>query len=178
MYNKDQVMHGLKEWQMSNTIFVEIEGKEIDAFVTEIVNRHQNLYKLSFSNGYENIFYADVETGNWIEEDLGFTDLARQVGNKVRSFMRTPFHVPKILTWHQQYINNNLICFGFFNFMNGEQKFYQIYDANRKYMYTLVDMDNDEWQILGNSLSLHKQIDTRFAHRIIQILSSYTANAE
>lgn len=154
------------------------EGQEIEARVTEIANRHQNQFKLSFTDGYENIFYADVETGKWVEEDLGFTSLASEAGKHLRSFMRSPFHVPKILTWQKQYINNTPVCFGFFNFLNGEQKCYQIYGCNRKYMYTLVDMDNDEWQISGSNLSQNEQFDTRLAHRIIRILSAYTANAE
>ena len=154
------------------------EGQEMEARVTEIENRHQNQFKLRFKDGYENIFYTDVESGNWVEEDLGFTSLATEAGKQLRSFLRSPFHVPKILTWQKQQINGTVVCFGFFNFMNGNRKCYQIYGCNKKYMYTLVDMDNDEWQISGSTLSLDEQFDTRLAHRIIRILSAYTAKAE
>lgn len=163
---------------MSNIIYLDIDGTESFAWVSEIVHRHHNMYKVSFKNGYENIFYTDVETGKWIEEDLGFTDLAWEVGKQIRSFMRNPIHVPKLLTWHKQFVDDKLVSFGFFNFMNGNQKFYQIYNANRKYMYTLVDMENDEWQILGNSEAINKYIDTSFVHHIIQILPLYTAKAK
>jgi len=162
---------------MSNIIYLEIDGTETLAWVSEIVHRHHTMYKVSFKNGYENIFYTDVETGKWIEEDLGFTTLAHEVGKQIKSFMRNPIHVPKLLTWHKQYIKDKLVCFGFFNFMNGNQKFYQIYNANKKYMYTLVDMDNNEWQILGNTSIVGTHIDSAFVRQVIQILPLYTANA-
>ena len=162
---------------MSNIIYLQIDGEETLAWVTEIVHRHHNMYRVSFKDGYENIFYTDVETGQWIEEDLGFTMLAEDIGKQIKSFMRNPIHVPKLLTWHKQYINGKLLSFGFFNFMNGSQKFYQIYNANKKYMYTLVDMDNNEWQILGNSSILGSQVDSVFVRQVIDILPLYTANA-
>jgi len=154
---------------------MQIDGVETLAWASEIVHRHHNMYKVSFKNGYENIFYTDVETGKWIEEDLGFTSLAEDIGKQIKNFMRNPIHVPKLLTWHKQLVNNKLIWFGFFNFMNGTQKFYQIYNANKKYMYTLVDMENNEWQILGNSSVLSSHIDSAFVRQVIEILPLYTA---
>lgn len=162
---------------MGTLINLLVDGTESSASVTEIVHRHHNMYKVVFKNGYENIFYTDVETGYWIEEDLGFTELAAEVGRQIKDFMKNPIHVPKLLTWHRQYVNEKLICFGFFNFMNGNQKFYQIYNSNKKYMYTLVDMENNEWQILGNTSITGSHIDTAFARQIIEILPLYTANA-
>ena len=44
-------------------------------------------------------------------------------------------------------------------------------------MYTLVDMDNDEWQILGNSSVPGNKIDAAFVRQVIDILPLYTANA-
>lgn len=162
---------------MSNIIFLQIEGAECEARVSEISHRHHNMYNVSFKTGYENIFYTDVETGKWIEEDLGFTDLAHETGIQIRAFMRNPFHVPKLLTWHKEYINEKLICFGFFNFMNGDQKFYQIYNDNKKYMYTLVHIENDEWQILGNSQIQKKRVDISFVRHVIEILPLYTTHS-
>ncbi|MEO6491088.1 MAG: hypothetical protein ABIO04_14185 [Ferruginibacter sp.] len=161
---------------MSNIIYLKVDGVESFAWVSEIAHRHHNIFKVSFQNGYQNIFYTDVETGKWIEEDLGFTALAFEVGKQIKPLLKNPIHVPKLLTWHKQFINDKLICFGFFNFMNGSQKFYQIYNASKKYMYTLVDMDNDEWQILGNSATISSHIDAAFVHQVIQILPLYTAS--
>jgi len=54
---------------------------------------------------------------------------------------------------------------------------YEIYNANKKYMYTLVEMDNEEWQILGNNSLAIKNIDPVFVEHVIQILPLYWANA-
>ena len=68
---------------MSNSIICyQLDGTVSPARVYEIVHRHHNMYKVSFESGYENIFYTDVETGKWIEEDLGFTSLANKVGQQ------------------------------------------------------------------------------------------------
>jgi hypothetical protein len=162
---------------MSNIIYLEIDGTESFAWVTEVAHRHHNMFKVLFKNEYENIFYTDVETGKWMEEDLGFTKLAEEVGNQIKNFMRNPIHVPKLLTWHTQYINSRLFCFGFISLMKGNHKLYEIYNANKKYMYTLVDMDNDEWQILGNTSSAISSIDPIFVEQVIQVLPLYSANA-
>jgi hypothetical protein len=135
------------------------------------------MFKVSFKNEYENIFYTDVETGRWIEEDLGFTSLAEEVGKQIRTFIKNPIHVPKLLIWHSQYNQEEkLVAFGFFSFLKGKHKLYEIYNTNKKYMYTLVDMDNDEWQILGNSSSVISQIDPLFVEQVIQILPLYSAD--
>ena len=162
---------------MEHIVYLQIENDIRSARATAVEHAHHRLYHVVFEDGYENMFFTDVENGEWIEEDLGFTALAYEVGKQIKSFMRNPIHVPKLLTWHKQYIKDKLVCFGFFNFMNGNQKFYQIYNANKKYMYTLVDMDNDEWQILGNSSILGSNIDSTFVRQVIDILPLYTANA-
>jgi hypothetical protein len=162
---------------MSNIIYiVNTEGKESIAWITEIPHRHHAMYKVEFESGYENIFFTDVESGGWIEEDLGFTALAIQVGKEIQKLMRNPFHVPKALTWHKQYENNKLVSFGFIHFMKGSHKMYEVYNSNKKYMYTLADMGNDEWQIMGNAtLAIHR-IDAAFVQRIIQIFPLYNSN--
>ena len=162
---------------MSNIIYLAVDEAETFAWVTEISHRNHQMYKVCFKNQYENIFYTDVETGRWIEEDLGFTSLADQIGKQIRTFQRNIIHVPKMLTWHNQYnAEDKLISFGFYSFLKGPHKLYEIYNSNKKYMYTLVDMDNDEWQILGNSSSFICQIDPLFVEQIIQILPLYSAD--
>ncbi len=162
---------------MSNIIYLTVDGVETFAWVTEISHRNHLMYKVSFKNEYENIFYTDVESGRWIEEDLGFTELAREVGKQISNFHRNPIHVPKLLIWHHQHsLGDKFISFGFFSFRKGKHKMYEIYNSNRKYMYTLVDMENDEWQILGNSTSVISQIDPVFVEQVIQILPLYSAD--
>lgn len=131
------------------------------------------MFKVSFKNEYENIFFTDVETGEWIEEDLGPTELAREVGKQISS-LQQHVHVPKNLIWHKEDYDSKTICFGFNTAMKGNNRMYEIYGANKKYMYTLVDLSNDEWQILGNSASLMSNIDPAFVEHVINILHLYT----
>lgn len=162
---------------MNNIIYLNVDGAESFAWVTEIPNRHHNMFKVIFKNGYENIFFTDVETGKWIEEDLGFTELAAEIGTQIKTLSRNPIHVPKILTWHKQVTDDGILCFGFFNFMKEKYKMYEIYNASRKYLYTLVEMDNEEWQLLGSSTGSIEHIDPVFIEQVIQILPLYWANA-
>ncbi|MEO7263436.1 MAG: hypothetical protein ABIW38_00925, partial [Ferruginibacter sp.] len=120
------------------------------------------------------IFYTDVETGRWIEEDLGFTGLANEIGLQISNFLRQPIHVPKVLTWHKQYMDGRLVSFGFVSFLKGNHKMYEIYSHNKKYMYTLVEMENDEWQIMGNELMNINKIDAVFIQHVIHVLPLYS----
>jgi hypothetical protein len=163
---------------MNSIIYLQSDGKETIAWITEIAHRHHVMYKVEFESGYENIFYTDVETGNWIEEDLGFTQLSRQVGEEIKKIMRNPIHVPKILTWHKQYVGNRLVAFGFFSFNKGSHKMYEIYNSNKKYLYTLVDMNNQEWQIMGNSNVILNNIDPEFVEHITKILPLYSFESD
>lgn len=159
---------------MENMIYLNIDGEEIAAWVLEIPNRNHHMFKVSFTNGYENIFFTDVETGQWIEEDLGFTELAKTVGWHLRPFLKSPIHVPKLLVWHCQLYDDKLLNFGFFCYNKGVNKLYEIYNANKKYLYTLMDMENDEWQIMGNSTTAINCIDPVFVEQVIQILPLYS----
>lgn len=159
---------------MNNLIYLQVDGADTTAWIMEISNRHHNMFKVCFSNGYENIFFTDVETGRWIEEDLGFTDLAQVVGRHLRPFLKSPVHVPRVLVWHHQVYDKKILNFGFFCYNKGKHKLYEIYGANRKYLYTLMDMENDEWQILGNSTISINRIDPVFVEQVIQILPLYS----
>lgn len=164
---------------MKKIITCTIDGIETEGLATEVNHRNHSMYRVAFSNGYENVFFTDVETGNWLEEDLGFTSLAAEVGMQVSGSLKTLFHVPKQLTWHHQYEDDKLVCFGFSHIMNGNQHFYQVYNANRKYLYTLVELENDEWQILGCSLAISNYyLDTTFARQVTSILPRYISNAK
>jgi hypothetical protein len=158
---------------MNSIIYLQTEGKETIAWITEIAHRHHSMYKVEFESGYANIFYTDVESGQWIEEDLGFTILSQQVGEEIKKLLKNPIHVPKLLTWHKQYVGSRLISFGFFNFRKGSHRMYEIYNSNKKYLYTLVEMHNSDWQIMGNSNLVINSVDTDFVDHITRILPLY-----
>jgi hypothetical protein len=161
---------------MTTTIHIQHNGEMIPGHAIEVPHRQHNMYKVIFQNGYENVFYTDVETGEWIEEDLGFTQLATQIGKQIKATLQNPYHVPKLLTWHKQVNDNRVILFGFFNYMKGHHKMYEIYDCRSKYLYTLVEMEEDNWQILGNTNVVNGNIDTLFVQMVTRILPLYSSN--
>ncbi len=162
---------------MNNIIYFTIDEKECQANASYVPHRNHNMFKVQFNNGYENIFFTDVETGKWIEEDLGFTQLAKLIGSQMHNFLRSPVHVPKLLTWHKQVSDQDVFIFGFFNFMKDKYRMFEIYNQNKKYLYTLVEMDNEEWHILGNNVLALKHINSSFVEKVIQALPLFWEDA-
>lgn len=158
---------------MNEILHMPVDGQYSAILVTEIPHKHHLMFKAILESGYSNIFYTDVETGLWFEEDLGFTSLAQQLGAEVKKMKLKPIHVPKILTWHKLDINNKPVTFGFFSFLNGLHKMFEIYDNNKKYMYTLVEMAQEEWQILGHDNVRVGTLDSNFIHQVTKVLPLY-----
>ncbi|MEO7445451.1 MAG: hypothetical protein ABIT96_10810 [Ferruginibacter sp.] len=158
---------------MNTLLQVKVGDVEMSARFEEFYNRHHQMFKIKFENGYENVFYTDVESGRWMEEDLGFTMLAMTIGKEITSFLRQPIHVPKILTWHKKETDDRTYVFGFFQFRKGQHKMYEIYNSNRKYMYTLVEMDTEDWQIMGNQSFDVRKVDSDFVQHVISVLPLY-----
>ncbi len=119
----------------------------------------------------ENIFYADVENGQWIEEDLGYTLLAAKVGEQIIQRLNYPVHVPKILTWQQIEPGISDKKFGYYQFRQGRDTLLEIYDQNKKYLYTLAEADADEWQILLGNFNALQTVNLEFLGRITASLS-------
>jgi len=159
---------------MTTTIYLPIDGIDGFAWVSEIGHRHQNIYRVMFSNEYQNVFYKDIENGFWIEEDLGYTELAQSVGLRINALKENSIHVPKLLVWHKDIIKGMEFCFGFTSFLQNDQKLYEIYDSRKKYLYTLVEDDDNEWEILGNTNLLTGNIDHTFVQQVISALEVYT----
>lgn len=97
-----------------------------------------------FNDGYENIFFTDVETGQWIESDLGFTELAETLGKGAETFIKVNLQ-PKTLLWHTSSEEN---MFAYHKFEADGYPTYEIYGMNRRYLFTLVKLkSNDLWQV-------------------------------
>jgi hypothetical protein len=158
---------------MNQIIYFSSDHEESFAVAIKIPNSKHRMFKLVFKDLYENTFYTDVESGRWIEEDLGFTDLAALIGTQLDKMAAPSIHVHKLLTWHHEYVNGRMLHFGFFNFSKNEYRMYEIFNSNRKYMYTLMEMENEEWQILGNNHEFKTGIDLRFVEEIVKILPLY-----
>ena len=89
-----------------------------------------------------------MENGKWIEEDLGYTLLAELVGTQINKLLLYPVHVPKILTWQYSVLKPNYRVFGYYAYHKGNCLMFKIYNRNNKYLYTLQEIENEEWQIL------------------------------
>lgn len=143
----------------------------INASAYHVIHTRKLIFNVRFKNGYENIFYADVENGQWIEEDLGYTLLAAKVGEQIIQRLNYPVHVPKILTWQQIEPGISDKKFGYYQFRQGRDTLLEIYDQNKKYLYTLAEADADEWQILLGNFNALKGINLQFLERITASLN-------
>ncbi len=136
-----------------NTICINTKRGSITASALRVIHYRNNIFLVSFQNGYQNIFYTDVENGKWIEEDIGYTKLASLVGEQINKYLHYPVHVPKILRWQYGVLGQNSRVFGYYGYRNGNCNMFEIYNSNKKYLYTLLEIENEEWQILHNGFN-------------------------
>jgi hypothetical protein len=160
---------------MSIIISLPFEGKEIMATVCETDQRYRSIYRVIFSNEYENVFYKDVENGRWIEEDLGYTEMASLVGSRIKGRLEGPIHVPKLLNWHSELWNGKQVRFGFTCTLQNDQRLFEIYNSQKKYLYSLLESESEGWEIMGNEL-LRGNIDPFFLEMVLGFLSEYSTD--
>lgn len=158
---------------MPSITYYTADGQACTAVASNRSNRQQQLFHVVFADGYENFFFTDVESGQWVEEDLGFTELAAQIGCALKPYCPNPVHVPKLLTWHREAWNGDWIHFGFYDFKKFQYRMFDVFHSNRKYLYTLMELENGEWQVLGHQGLILKRPDANRATKIIQILPQY-----
>ena len=132
---------------MVHTMELRVEGKNQLVTLSEIVHPVHCMFHAELEDGYENIFFADVETGWWVEQDLGYTYLADQIGEAVQGLNHHFHSVRKYLNWYNNYHHNKHICFGYFRDESDGYQLYEIFAANRRYMFTLVKLNTDVWQL-------------------------------
>ncbi len=146
------------------------EGRQVAAAAIRVPNTKHNAFHVRTEDGYENIFFTDVETGKWVEEDLGFTDLAATAGSQLQHLLLNKIHVPKILSWRKLGVGNKSRRIGYFQFMKNEFRMFEIYGSNRKYLFTLAEMENEEWYIVGTSQQRVFQFDPFILYEIVKTL--------
>ena len=131
---------------MENIIFLRVDEEVCMASFTILDHPIHLMAQVSFEDGYENIFYTDVETGKWIEQDVGFTALAEETGKKLAPFFNLDFFEFKPLTWMD--FEDKGYCFAYHKYTSGEYDVYEIYHANRRHMFTAVKSNEGLWQIV------------------------------
>ncbi len=82
----------------ATTIEIRIDGKIQVASISEILHPVHRMFFAIMEDSYSNIFFTDVETGEWIEQDLGFTRLAEAV--KLDTDLWQLFRISGIFEWN------------------------------------------------------------------------------
>jgi hypothetical protein len=89
-----------------------------------------------------------LETGNWVEQDLGFTQLAAVLGPQLKCIQNDPSGLKNDFRWYNISINNKVFYFGYCTYHSEKEKVYEIFASNRRYMFTLIKKGRGRWQIL------------------------------
>jgi hypothetical protein len=156
---------------MNKIIYLEINDALQAAVVKEIAHPRHLVFHVSFENGYENIFFSDVESGKWLEEDLGFTQLAETVGHSVSHQFSDTVLIPRPLVWQKI---DGFTIFGFYNYSYEDNEIYEIYRPNRKFMCYLLRTAKNDWYLLKtHSIFKCKEVDIKAVERITDILEEY-----
>ena len=117
------------------------------AEISEIYHPIHWMFHVKFDDEYENIFFSDVETGKWVEQDLGFTTLADKVGKEIAKSMPKDNIIRKPLNWYHEESFGKNVSFGYHHFIVDGYSTYEIYSENKRYMFTLVKLNNELWQL-------------------------------
>ena len=138
---------------MLKTFYMEIENSICAVTLTAVDHPFHTMVHVVFENEYENIFFQDIECGKWIEQDLGFTELAVIVG-KLAHKCELSNTTLRDIYWHHEDRGYQSLNFGFSKNETGKCTMYDIFGFNRRYMFTLIKGDSDHWQVFkitGNS---------------------------
>jgi len=154
---------------MDHIFYLKLENDVCSAKVTTIDHPYHQVYHVLFDDGYENIFFTDVETGAWIEEDLGETALAGSFGIKVY-LLNGPSGLPcKPLAWCKASVAGKIICFGFYTYTEGDDTIFEVYAANHKFLNEFRN-SNNSWQVYDSHYLVEADQYTDQVKIIISIL--------
>jgi len=160
---------------MEHLLYLKIENDIYSARVTAIAHPYHEMYHVVFGDGYENIFFTDVETNNWIEEDLGETELAASFGAKVNQLYDTSFRSCKPLAWCRASIADMIINFGFCTYPENGNTVFEVYADNRKFLCNLVKNKKGKWTMSGS----HKPVmEYQYTNQVQVIISIFEGMAD
>ena len=160
---------------MEHILYLKRENDIHSARVSEITHPYHQMYHLIFEDGYENIFFTDVETGNWIEEDLGETELSASFGTKVNQLDGIPFRSFKTLTWCRASIAFMIINFGFYTYTEDGHTVFEVYADNRKFLCNLVKNKKGVWTIYGSHGPV---MECQYTNQVQVIISIFEGMAD
>ena len=160
---------------MEHILYLKIENDIRPARVIPIAHPHHRLYRVIFEDGYENMFFTDVETGNWIEEDLGETTLARMIGAKVNKLDKRTASSRKSLAWCRASIADMIINFGFCSYTSEGVTVFEVYRDNRKFLCNLVKSRKGKWTMYG---AQRPNMERQYTNQVQVIISIFEGMAD
>ncbi|WP_153800953.1 hypothetical protein [Foetidibacter luteolus] len=131
---------------MDNIIYVNVDEDIRVANFTIIDHPFHLMALVKFEDGYANVFFTDVESGKWVEQDMGFTRLAEETGNQLTNHFKYGFTEYKPLQW--LYKPDGKYCFAFHKYISGDYEVYEIYHSNRRHMFTAIRSSAGLWQVI------------------------------
>jgi len=138
---------------MNNTTYLEFENQTSKVVIEEIFHPIHQMVHVIFEDGYENIFFTDIEAGEWIEQDLGATDLAKAVGILAEGKQKETSPSTIELKWYHENNGCKPIHFGYIKYRSAGNNFYAIFAANKRYMFTLFKK-KQLWKVMSHT-NLH-----------------------
>ncbi len=117
--------------------------------VQKVADTRHTMFYVQFENGYANVFFTDIETGQWLEQDLGDTALARSVGQLVNHHQENTVSYLSDLNWFEP-SGRTKFRFGYIKRKSGDTVFYDIYHSNKRFMFTLIRDADEGWEIPFN----------------------------
>ncbi|WP_126973791.1 hypothetical protein [Gynurincola endophyticus] len=131
---------------MIKNIYVSIEDQSFQIEVSEMEHPVQSMFHVAFDYGYENIFYKSVDHGDWIEQDIGQTSIATCIGNIIEQHYQLE-DWEKPLTYVEADSNYGLLNFYYYKFKSSGFSLYEIYALNKRYMFSIVSLQNKAWEL-------------------------------
>jgi hypothetical protein len=131
---------------MEHALTLNVDGQTQSVTLSEMVHPIHCMFHAVFEDGYENIFFADVESGEWVEQDVGFTDLATMIGKKIDHLYYFDWG-KKAITWFEEEEQGKYMRFGYHADHTAGYLVYEIFAPNRRYMFTLVKLQSHVWQL-------------------------------
>ena len=123
-------------------------------FMTDdVVNARLIEFHSCFINGsvdrhHVYVFFTDVETGKWIEQGLGYTELAEKIGERLDELFPTEDKTTRKLEWVCEERGNHLFNFGYCHYVLSTFEVFEIYTSDRRYLCNLLLMNTNSWLVL------------------------------
>jgi len=160
---------------MTNKIRVNHENELLEGEFTELGHHLHIMYHIKFTNGYENIFFTDAESGEWIEEDLGFTSLAASVGKTLSLYTEAEEKRRVEIKWYNDKGNGGSVHFGYHQYWVVNWSVFEIFAPNKRFLFTMIKIDDTHWQLVYSKEQPGWEMSAGTIHELPQILEEHIA---